>query len=204
METEVPEGYMENPQGLLAPINTVSEVDILRSDVVMQAIQSAQLMRQELIDFKVSTTDEVNLFLEAAWDTHKVKFGGQKGNLTLLSYDGKYKVTISITDSIQFDEGMLISKQLADEVIQEETDDSSDFVKALIKDAYQADKKGFINKARIFRLLNLKINNEKWLKAMKILRESIFVASSKSYMRFYERTGPENKFQQISLDASSL
>jgi len=53
-------------------------------------------------------------------------------------------------------------------------------------------------------LLKLKIGDSKWKQAMEALKDSISVASSKSYMRLYERQGDENKYQQISLDVSSL
>ena len=52
--------------------------------------------------------------------------------------------------------------------------------------------------------MHLKISDQKWIKAMEALKDSISVASSKSYMRLYQRVGNEDKYEQISLDVASI
>lgn len=206
MNNQVPAGYMQNPQGHLVPEETIHDIDKLRNDLVIETVRRAQELRQDLTDFKEVVTDDIAAFIQLAAEKYEVKFGGKKGNLSLTSYNGKYKLLIAVSDTIEFDERLQIAKHLVDECIHEWTENSSGDIKALIDHSFQTDKQGNINKARIFSLLNSKIgsDNKKWKNAMEALRDSIKVVSSKSYMRLYERKGAEGKYEQISLDVSSL
>lgn len=204
MTNETPEGYMQNAQGHLVPVDAVDDLDLLRDDLVMETVRIAQEIRQDLTDFKSTILDDVNVFVNLAAEKYETKIGGKKGNICLSSYDGKYRLTIAVSDSLGFDERLLIAKQLIDECIHEWTADSSVNIKALIEHAFQTDKQGNINTGRVLGLMKLKISHDKWKKAMEALKDSISIASSKSYMRLYERTGDEGKYEQISLDISSL
>lgn len=65
------------------------------------------------------------------------------------------------------------------------------------------DKEGKINTRRVLSLRSLDINDEKWLQTMDAISDAIQVASSKEYIRFYERD-EHGKYQQISLDFANL
>ncbi len=204
MTNQLPEGYMANPHGHLVPVDSIDDLDLLRNDVVIDTVRKAQELRQELAEFKQAALNEMELFVNLAAEKYDTKLGGTKGNLTLMSFDGKYKLMVSISDSLMFDERLQIAKQLIDECIHSWTENSDSNVKALIEHAFQTDKQGNINTARVLGLLKLKISDAKWKQGMEALKDSISVASSKSYLRLYERVGTENKYQQISLDIASL
>lgn len=204
MNNPIPNGYMENAQGHLVPVDAVNDLDILRNDLVIAAVSMAQELRQDLTHYKESVTDDITAFIELAAEKYDTTFGGKKGNLTLTSYDGRYRLQIAISDTITFDERLQIAKQLIDECIHKWTENSSVNIKALIEHAFQTDKQGNINTGRVLGLMKLKINDQTWTKAMEALKDSISVASSKSYMRLYQRVGNEDKYEQISLDVSSL
>lgn len=204
MNNPIPNGYMENAQGHLVPVDAVNDLDILRNDLVIAAVSMAQELRQDLTHYKESVTDDITAFIELAAEKYDTTFGGKKGNLTLTSYDGRYRLQIAISDTITFDERLQIAKQLIDECIHKWTENSSVNIKALIEHAFQTDKQGNINTGRVLGLMKLKINEQTWTKAMEALKDSISVASSKSYMRLYQRVGNEDKYEQISLDVSSL
>lgn len=204
MHNQVPEGYLQNAQGHLVPVESIDDLDKLRNDLVIETIKAAQQLRQNLKNFKECVIDDIDVFVDLAAEKYDTKLGGKKGNLQLVSFDGKYKLIISISDTITFDERIVIAKQLIDECIHQWTANSSVNIKALIEHAFQTDKQGNINTARVIGLMKLKITDDKWKKAMEALKDSISVASSKSYMRLYERVGNEDKYDQISLDVSSL
>jgi len=204
MNNQIPNGYMENAQGHLVPVDAVNDLDILRNDLVIAAVSMAQELRQDLTQYKESVIDDITAFIELAAEKYDTTFGGKKGNLTLTSYDGRYRLQISISDTITFDERLQIAKQLIDECIHRWTENSSVNIKALIEHAFQTDKQGNINTGRVLGLMKLKIDDKQWTKAMEALKDSISVASSKSYMRLYQRIGNEDKYEQISLDVSSL
>ncbi len=202
--TEPLNGYMKNAQGHLVPVESIDELDVLRNDLVIDTVKKAWELRQDLKSFKDAVQDEIETFIDLAAEKYDTKFGGKKGNVCLTSYDGRYRLMIAISDTVTFDERLQIAKQLIDECIHAWTENSSSNIKALIEHAFQTDKQGNINTGRVLGLLKLKIADPKWKQAMEALKDSISVASSKSYMRLYERAGDEGKYQQISLDVASL
>ena len=65
-------------------------------------------------------------------------------------------------------------------------------------------KEGKINTARVLGLKRLNINDEKWLRAMQAIADSVQVAGSKPYIRIYERIGDTDQYQPISLDVAGV
>lgn len=110
---------------------------------------------------------------------------------------------MAISDNLVFDERLQIAKSLIDECLHEWTKDSNDNIKAIIDNAFAVDKEGKINIRRVLALKNLKISDEKWLKAMQAISDAQQIVSSKEYIRFYERD-EHGKYQQISLDFSNV
>lgn len=68
----------------------------------------------------------------------------------------------------------------------------------------QVDKQGSVNTARILNLRTLKIDDEKWLRAMQAISDSMKVASTKPYIRFYELDERSGDYVPISLDVAAL
>lgn len=200
----IPEGYRADSFGRLVPENSIEALDLLRDDTVQRIVGNARHVQTAMSAFKKMAMDDIAAFLELAAEKYHVKLGGRKGNLSLVSFDGKYKVLVAVQDSLNFDERLHIAKQLVDECIHEWAKDSNDNIKALVEHAFQTDKQGNINTARIFGLMRLKIDDDKWCTAMTALRESIQITSSSQYLRLYERVNDTDKYQQIALDIAGL
>ncbi len=197
-------GYMSNAQGHLIPTAKIPDIDLKRDQLVKSIVHDALALQLSMLEFKENSQAAINRFIDLAASEYNTKLGGKKGNMSLSSYDGQYTLKIAINDSLAFDERLQIAKGLIDECIHEWTARSGDEVKALIEHAFQTDKEGNINTARVLGLFKLKITHAKWITAMTALKDSIHIASSKSYIRLYERVGDEGKQQQISLDIASL
>ncbi len=204
METnkDVPEGYMRDGQGRLVPIDMVKPVDKARDDIVREIVRKALAVAGEIAEFKHRALGDIEAFIELSADTHGVKMGGEKGNVTLRSFDGKYKIERAINESMGFDEQLQVAKSLIDECIHEWCEGSRSEIKALINDAFQVDKGKFINISRILSLRKLDIQDEKWQRAMKIIGESLQVDGSKTYIRIYKR-GKDGKYEHVSLDVAA-
>ena len=69
--------------------------------------------------------------------------------------------------------------------------------------AFQVDKEGRINTARILGLRRLEIKDERWQRAMRAIGESLRVRGSSSYVRLYER-GEQGKMRAVTLDFAAL
>ncbi|MBV5329997.1 MAG: DUF3164 family protein, partial [Chlorobium sp.] len=90
--------------------------------------------------------------LDLSAEKYGVTLGGVKGNINLVSFDGRFKVLREVSERLDFDERLQAAKALIDECLREWTRDSGAEVRTLIEDAFQVDKKGRINTQRILGL----------------------------------------------------
>lgn len=202
-QTQVPEGYLVNAKGHLIPVDKVKEIDKIRDELVKKMVATAKELRDVMKSAKEQLFGEFEDFVELSASEYETKVGGEKGNTTLLSFDGAGKVQLAVSDNLVFDERLQVAKSMIDECLHEWTADSNDNIKAIINNAFQVDKEGKINTRRVLGLRSLKINDDKWLKAMNAISDATQVVSSKEYIRVYERDS-EGKYQQISLDFSNV
>lgn len=202
-EKPVPEGYKRNAVGNLVPIERIKEIDLTRDDFVLSVIEQAWQVNAVLNNFKVSLSQDIQAFLELSAEKYGADMGGTRGNLTLTSFDGKYKVMRCVADRLEFNEQLQAAKELVDRCLREWTRDSDSKVQALIEQAFQTDKKGKINTKRILALRQLKIEDETWQKAMEAIGDAVTVAATCTYYRVYERD-EKGEYRQIQLDFSGV
>jgi hypothetical protein len=195
--------YMEDAQGRQVPSELVKEIDKLRDQTVIEVMKKTLAMRDTLVEFKKGVWDDIQTFLNISASQHNVSFGGKKGNITITSYDGKYKLVVAVNDTLQFNEKLQVAKSLIDNCIKRWSDGSRPEIKTLVDDAFYVDKTGNINKDRVLGLRRLKIEDSEWLDAMQAISDSIQVVSSKTYIRFYQRN-ENGGYNQIPLDVAAL
>jgi len=200
----VPAGCRQDTQGRFVPESLISPIDKTRDELVIELLKKALATRQILSDFKALAMRETDAFVRLSAEQYGVNLGGKKGNITLFSFDGAYKIQIAISENIQFDERLQAAKALVDECINEWAQNSRDEIKVLVQDAFKTDKEGEISAGRVLGLRRLNITDDKWQMAMKAIGESLQVVGSKEYIRFYQRIGTTDKYEAISLDIASL
>lgn len=201
---QIPENYMQDAKGALWPKETVREIDLLRDALVREIVGKAKTQSGQLAQFKAGVFGDIEAFVQLSGEKYGVKMGGVKGNVSLLTFDGRYKVQRSIAEYLAFDERLQIAKELVNECIHLWSEGSRAEIRALINGAFQVDKEGRVNTARILSLRRLAIEDEKWNRAMQAISESIQVAGSKTYFRVYERIGDTEQYQPISLDIAAV
>ncbi|MFB2588779.1 DUF3164 family protein [Acinetobacter sp. c1-l78] len=200
---QIPAGYMMNIKGHLIPTEKVKPIEKIRDEVVKDMVQKAQVLHNAMQNAKTEIFAMFNDFVALSAQEYDTKIGGEKGNVTLFSFDGLYKVQLAISENLVFDERLQVAKHLIDECIVEWSAGSNDNIKALINNAFQVDKQGKISTHRVLGLRRLDIRDEKWLKAIDAISDAIQVTDSKEYIRFYERDA-HGKYQPISLDFASI
>ena len=204
MSKKVPEGYRVDAKGRLVPEESIRPIDLERDEVIMNIVGEAQALSQQIHMFKAKAFGEVSGFVERSAAQYKVKLGGTKGNVTLVTFDGRYKVERHQQDSMVFDERLQAAKALIDECLHEWTEGTRSEIKTLINDAFDVDSEGRINTTRVLGLQRLNIKDKKWQRAMKAVSESLRVQSSKTYIRVYERIGDTDRYQQIPLNIAAI
>lgn len=204
MKKETPKGYMRDASDRLVPIELVSDIDKMRDDLVKELVNQAHCTQRTLKEFKGRAMDDIAAFVELSAEKYQIKMGGQKGNITLLSFDGRYKIQRAISESITFDERLQVAKELIDTCIHRWTAGSNSEVRALIEHAFQANKEGNISTGRILSLMKLEIKDPDWINAMSAIKDSIQISGSKSYLRLYERIDNTDAYKPIALDVAAL
>lgn len=201
---EIPAGYRADARGLLHPENMIRPIDRARDELVRELAQGARSTRDALRAFKAHAFADIYAFVELSAEQYGVAMGGKKGNLTLFSFDGAYKVQVAIAEHMVFDERLQAAKHLIDACIIDWSQGSRDEIKVLVQSAFQTDKEGKINTGRVMALRRLDIKDAKWQMAMLAIGESLQVVGSKEYVRFYERIGDSDQYQPISLDVAAV
>jgi len=202
--SDIPPGYLRDAQGRLVPESMVKPIDRLRDQTVAKIAADAKLLSDLLGKFKTQAFSDINALVMTSAEQYEVTLGGEKGNVTLRSYDGRFKVERQVQDSLVFDERLQAAKALIDACITKWSADSRDEVKVLINDAFQVDRAGNVNTARVLSLRRLAISDPQWLRAMQAIGDSLSIVGSRSYVRVYERVGNTDRYEAIPLDLASL
>lgn len=197
------ENFMENAKGALIPISQIKDIDLLRDDIVKGLIQEAKSVSALLKNFKNNSFDEICQFITISAEQYNLKTGGEKGNITLMSFDGQYKIQRAFADKIVFDERLNIARELINKCIRKWTDGVNNQIVTLVNYAFQPDKDGKLSVGRILGLKKVKIEDDDWEKAMNAISDSINVSCSKGYIRFYERVGKTDQYKAIPLDIAA-
>lgn len=203
-EKTIPPGYMQDAKGRLTPVEMVAAIDKLRDDTVERIVARALALQSEMREVKTQTLSDIQAFVELSAERYGVEMGGVKGNVQLMSYDGRYKVLRSIAEYITFDERLQVAKELIDSCIHRWSEGARSEIRALVQDAFQTDKTGKISTSRVLGLRRLDISDKEWQQAMQAISDSIQITGSKTYIRIYRRVGESDQFEPVSLDIAGL
>lgn len=202
---EIPTGYMQDQAGRLVPLSTIKPIDIERDRLVQDIVEKARHLNAQIAEFKNEVFGDIAAFIEMSSEEYGVTLRGTtgKGNVTLNSFNGRYKVQRAISEHIVFDERLMAAKALIDECITDWSAGSRPEIQVLVNNAFQVDKAGNINTGRVLGLRRLNISDDRWLAAMKAIGEAVQVIGSKSYVRVYERIDDTDQYRPIPLDIAS-
>lgn len=200
----IPAGYRLRHDGTLVPLSNIKPIDIARDDLVKEIVARAKPLSGEIGEFKLRTFADIQAFIEMSAEQYGAKIGGNKGNVTLMSFDGRYKIQRAVSETISFGEQLQAAKALIDECIHTWSEGANDNIRVLVNGAFQVDKEGNISIGRVFGLRQLDIKDTKWLSAMQAISDAVQVVSSKSYIRIYERMGDSEAWQPMPLNVAAV
>lgn len=200
----VPDGYMRDAQGRLVPRTMVREEQLVEDDLVRDLHKLAAMMSAELRAFRDKCMGEIQTLLALIAERYKSERGGAKGNLTLSTFDGMLRIQVAIGDQLTFGAGLQVAKTLVDDCIHDWSEGANDKLMAMVNGAFDVDKQGRLNVGRILQLRTLKIEDEKWQRAMTAISEAVRVERSKQYLRFYSRSRTEDRLEQVPLDLAAV
>lgn len=200
----VPEGYKRNAAGHLVPEANIKEQDLLRDDLVNALTAKAITLHDALTAFKEEALTEIRDLVTVAGDRYGVNLGGKKGNVSLLSFDGRYKVTRQYREVVAFTEEIEAAKALIDSCLERWSEGANINIKAVVSQAFRTNTKGEIKTGKVLDLMRMDIDDEEWTRAMNALKDALQSVGTAVYVRLYERVGESDNYRPISLDIASL
>lgn len=195
--------YMRDAKGRLVPVETIGPADQLEDETIRKVMGHADALSAQIARFKEHTFADLNAVQELYRQDAGAKKGGAKGNVTYQTYDGLMKVQVQIADLIEFGPQLQEAKALIDECLVEWGSESRAEIRALVNRVFNVEKAGQINKAELFSLLRMEIGDERWIRAMKAIRQAIRVTGTKEYVRFYRRDNPTAAWRAVTIDLAA-
>ncbi|HQR97611.1 MULTISPECIES: DUF3164 family protein [unclassified Polaromonas] len=197
-------GYWKDASGSLIPVSKIKEIDKVRHKTVGDICRQAEQESARLMAFKTVSMQAVTDFINTSMAEYGIKPRGTKGNVTLFTFDGEYKIVRQMAETLVFDERLMAAKALIDDCITGWSKGSNDNIKVMVNHAFQVDQQGKISTGRVLGLRSLKITDPNWLLAMQAISDSMRVGSTKPYIRFYKRDAASGDYLPISLDVAAI
>lgn len=192
--------YMPDAKGKLTPVELIPAEAQLEDETVRKIMGYAVDLSDQVARFKQHTFDDLGAFEALLAQQYGTAKGGAKGNKTFMSFDGKLKVIVQVADHIDFGPQLQVAKELLDECLTEWSAESRPEIREIVTRAFNTDKAGQINRAEIFMLLRLEIEDERWKRAMDAVRAAMRVVGSKTYVRCYRRESFDGAWEAVTID----
>lgn len=203
-QSPVPAGYVRNGAGHLVPEHQVREHDKLRDQVARELAGMALDINKALVGFKTKSLADIDDLIAISHERYGVTIGGKKGNASITTYDGRFKVERQMAERLTFTEEILAAKELIDRCIRKWSEGADQHLRVLVDRAFRANKQGQIKTGDVLSLLRIEINDPDWKLAMEALKDSIQVNGTAVYIRVYQRVGETDRYDPINLNISAV
>lgn len=192
--------HLRDAKGGLVPIGLIKAQHLLQDELVRGVIGHAMALSDQIARFKTHTFDDLGAFEALLTQEYGASVGGAKGNKTLMTHDGLFKISVQVADTFDFGPELQIAKGLVDECLNEWASESRDEIRVIVTRAFNTDKAGQINRSEIFMLLRLDIEDSRWLRGMQAIRDAMRVVGSKTYIRCHRRDTFDGAWRPITID----
>lgn len=203
-QTPVPAGYVRNGAGHLVPEHQVREHDKLRDQVARELAGMALDINKALVGFKTKSLADIDDLIAISHERYGVTIGGKKGNASITTYDGRFKVERQMAERLTFTEEILAAKELIDRCIRKWSEGADQHLRVLVDRAFRANKQGQIKTGDVLSLLRIEIDDPDWKLAMEALKDSIQVNGTAVYIRVYQRVGETDRYDPINLNIAAV
>lgn len=194
--------YLTDAKGALVPVELVKPADLLMDEQVRRIMGHARTLHAQIARFKQHTLDDVADLMGLLLQDYGTKIGGEKGNVSLTSYDGTLQVRLQVQERLTFGPELQAAKANVDAYLTELTEDSGPELRGIVAHAFRTDQAGLVNRAELFRLLRYEIADARWQAAMKAIKDSIRVEGTKEHVRFYQRPTARAKWEAVTIDVA--
>jgi hypothetical protein len=201
---KVPEGMRVNADGHFVPEASIREQDLLRDQVVMALVPEALSLSRDMAAYKAKALNDISDLIEIAADRYGAKLGGKKGNVSLVSFDGRYKIQRTYREVVAFTEEIEAAKALIDSCLVRWSEGANANIRTVVSQAFRKNRSGEISTGKVLDLMRMEIDDEEWNRAMIALKDALKSNGTAVYIRVYERIENTDQYKPISLDIAAL
>lgn len=195
------QGNWIDGQGRAVPPRYVDPVVKARDRLVRRITVKAIRLHQQMTAVKAEVLALIDDYLEQVAAEHDEHW---KGNAELVTFDGRLKVEVKISEALEFDERLQLAKQKIDHCLRNWTGNARAEVRAIIHQAFQVDSKGRINVRSILTLRQLKFDDPVWIEAMTLIADSLRIRTTRRYVNVYLKHKTTDRFELLALNWSAL
>lgn len=174
----------------------------LRDDGVKEIVEKALAINDILKAFKKESFNGIETMYKMLQE-HSERHANGKGNVTLDTTDGKFRVVFKRSDQTRFDERSTQAEAYILDFLTSEYPEGSNTSK-LIRLLLER-RQGQLDKNNVLKLISMKddFNSDNWRKGIQLLQESIVWDYTKFYAEYYYR-GEDNEWIPIVLNFAKL
>ncbi len=177
------DGNWLDDRGRPVPEQYIPAIDKKRDKLVEATFKKVVKLAEKIAETKVEIVGGIDRYLDEIAKENRVR-ENWKGNILLQNFDKSLVIERRIDDHIGFDEKLQMVKTIVDKWLNDRLDGIDENLGKVIAQAFNVDKQGRVNTAMLMKLLHLEIEDSEWKKAMRLLKESIIVKSSKQSINF--------------------
>lgn len=203
-DAPAPKGYWRNARGDLVHESNVTENDRDMDETVRKIHGFGQDLSAQMWRFRAYTMDDVAGYVARVLERAGATGRATKGNLTLTSFDGRCKVTLSIAEHISIGPEIIAAQALMDECLERWTRGSGREVKALIEQAFTPNAEGQLSVSALLRLRRIAIDDPQWRAMQHAIADAMRPSGTAEYVRLYHRDHPGERWRQVSLHLATV
>lgn len=192
-----------NGKGQWTPLDTIKPLDLLEHETVDHIFGHAVDLSAQVTRFRKHTLDDIGNLLALMDQEYGAAPGGEKGNMTFVSFDQLRKITVKIAQLFEFGPQLQSAKLLVDECLREWGETAPRQLQAVMQHAFAVDSAGRVNRSGLLQLLRLRVEDERWERAMKAVVDAMRPMGTKEYINFYRRDDRKARWEHVSIDMAA-
>ncbi|MFC1547838.1 DUF3164 family protein [Candidatus Neomarinimicrobiota bacterium] len=195
------EGSWIDQRGRVVPPRYIEAGVKARDRLVRRIARKTARLHEQISVTKEEVLGQVDDYLALVAEEHGEAW---KGNAELVTFDGRWKVEVKVSEALEFDERLQVAKQKIDGCLRRWTGNARAEVQAIVHHAFQVDSKGRINVRSILTLRQFRFKDEEWSAAMELIADSLRVRATRRYVNVYYRHNETGKFTLLPLNWSAV
>jgi len=192
--------HRTDAKGSLVPIALVKPRDLLQDEIARKIMGYAIALSEQITRFKAHVAEDIQVFEEVLALEYDAKIGGPKGNKSLMSYDGLFRVSVRTADKYEYGPELETAKSLVDECMNDWASDARDELKVIVTEAFNVNKEGNVSRAALLRLKKWDIKDERWLRAMDAINDAEREVGKATYFHCHRRVTTDAPWEAITID----